>query len=1174
MTRTPLARPLSHGNRHIVSNHHPIPGQGFRNVGGPSRLSPLTPDAGSTVYARIPVTVGNGGEGRAGAAAEPPLRVRSDLRAPTPHAMYDSGMRQIFISYRRDDTRAFAGRIYDFLESHYGSANVFMDSDKLRGGSKSWEEQLEQALINCSALIVVIGSSWLTLKRHGNRRIDTPDDWVAREIAFGLRHGKPIHVVLEDHTPELRADDLPDGIRELASRQQLSLRHDHFRWDRARLLDWLEQEGAPDRSETGPMDLDRARRTLGVSLSQQACTDRWLSNRVVPLEVDSTDGVRGSLTDVLTTQSAPITLIEGEPGSGKSLFLRRLAATQLKEGVLPVPIYCDLKGLRSHDGASDLSRFVGARLGPGSESHTQFMDGHRAGIWRILLDGFDEIPAVLGARHTEKAVARYASEIEELAKQGKSSIVVASRPYRSPVERGWPTLRIIGLDRPQRRAVIAHWLGDNKLAHDVEAELLVTTSLEDARDNPMLLTLVCGYFADRGMLPPTLHHAIDAFVRRRLREHTASLQHHELGAQDVLEAAENIAFQMASQPGLGLRASVTLLAERLRDSTPSFSGAVDVLRAAMLARGATGSGSFEFVHRRLQEYFATRVVMDSEAVSPIALVTEARWRETAITLLQTTPERAPVLLDAALEAIRETFDDGPLPSSVAEIRSMRLAAMPDRFDWPGDSYQVLGTVSHAPAATAMHAVRHWADYILVGAIVHGLRADQIDALHRVGAASVELRELLLAWAFASESRVLRELAFQQTSKADLQPLPPSVRREVVVAMIAAHATGQLHQDRPRWAAHMKAVGGDLPRVLLALCWARWTYPILDTSTVFCICVLTGIAAMKSIGAGLILAVTGLVLVRGQCWWPSVRRLLAGLFLGVASMGTLLGPLGLVERSLGVVAIGAGLLLPGSVAVILGSHSLLVRILAPDHPLPKWPVALLPIPLVLICLRTALSEAFLGASALGLALLLLVAWDIAAPSIAATVTNVVAAPAVLVCVFFLPFVLTMSVVGAIVKTWQWGSDIRHSKRLKRSTAASVDLRVVIDNALGFYDDDKRSAYLRDIRTSGVMTPSSHGLVLLSDLERAIERDARAYLSAPVRVVVRYINEDLGFVLLWLSAQIGKRQVSDPSWSVTFARWYDGRPWARTLSLVNCGDLTVDELSLLRQQMASRLAASPA
>jgi hypothetical protein len=38
---------------------------------------------------------------------------------------------QIFISYRRDDSSAWAGRLYDHLSSHFASNHIFMDVDSL-----------------------------------------------------------------------------------------------------------------------------------------------------------------------------------------------------------------------------------------------------------------------------------------------------------------------------------------------------------------------------------------------------------------------------------------------------------------------------------------------------------------------------------------------------------------------------------------------------------------------------------------------------------------------------------------------------------------------------------------------------------------------------------------------------------------------------------------------------------------------------------------------------------------------------------------------------------------------------------------------------------------------------------------------------------------------------------
>ncbi len=43
-------------------------------------------------------------------------------------------MPRIFISYRRDDSAAYGGRIFDRLEGHFGQDQVFMDVDAIKPG--------------------------------------------------------------------------------------------------------------------------------------------------------------------------------------------------------------------------------------------------------------------------------------------------------------------------------------------------------------------------------------------------------------------------------------------------------------------------------------------------------------------------------------------------------------------------------------------------------------------------------------------------------------------------------------------------------------------------------------------------------------------------------------------------------------------------------------------------------------------------------------------------------------------------------------------------------------------------------------------------------------------------------------------------------------------------------
>ena len=64
----------------------------------------------------------------------------------------------IFISYRRDDSAASAGRLYDHLAHHFGKEQVFRDLDAIAPGTE-FEKVIEEQISQCNVLVAVIGPS-------------------------------------------------------------------------------------------------------------------------------------------------------------------------------------------------------------------------------------------------------------------------------------------------------------------------------------------------------------------------------------------------------------------------------------------------------------------------------------------------------------------------------------------------------------------------------------------------------------------------------------------------------------------------------------------------------------------------------------------------------------------------------------------------------------------------------------------------------------------------------------------------------------------------------------------------------------------------------------------------------------------------------------------------------
>src|SRR4051812_36405555 len=85
---------------------------------------------------------------------------------------------RVFLSYRREDSSGYCGRLYADLAGRFGNSNVFMDIDSLAPGS-DFVNAIGHALASCDATLVLIGPHWLTATgKRGRRRIDDPADFV------------------------------------------------------------------------------------------------------------------------------------------------------------------------------------------------------------------------------------------------------------------------------------------------------------------------------------------------------------------------------------------------------------------------------------------------------------------------------------------------------------------------------------------------------------------------------------------------------------------------------------------------------------------------------------------------------------------------------------------------------------------------------------------------------------------------------------------------------------------------------------------------------------------------------------------------------------------------------------------------------------------------------------
>jgi TIR domain-containing protein len=136
---------------------------------------------------------------------------------------------RVFISYRREDSRGYAGRLQGDLSRRYTSEAVFRDIEIPPG--VDFGEHINMLIDNCNVVLVLIGNGWLDARdREGKRRLDKDNDWVRLEIERALaRSNVEVIPVLVDGAKLPPREELPPTLASLRRLNAFEL--SDRRWD-------------------------------------------------------------------------------------------------------------------------------------------------------------------------------------------------------------------------------------------------------------------------------------------------------------------------------------------------------------------------------------------------------------------------------------------------------------------------------------------------------------------------------------------------------------------------------------------------------------------------------------------------------------------------------------------------------------------------------------------------------------------------------------------------------------------------------------------------------------------------------------------------------------------------------------------------------------------------------
>jgi len=188
----------------------------------------------------------------------------------------ETDLESVFLSYRREDSAGYAGRLAEHLSSEIGHQHVFMDVQDIVPG-QDFAQAIENTMSACQAVIVIIGPRWVAdLEQRGGR-----DDFVLHEVSVALRRNVTVIPVLVGGATMPSAAELPENISALSRRQALEIHDARFEDDAKLLVQALRRVPGFSRALVSPRRRMLARIVAGVVVVTAASIGiaRWMQSQ-------------------------------------------------------------------------------------------------------------------------------------------------------------------------------------------------------------------------------------------------------------------------------------------------------------------------------------------------------------------------------------------------------------------------------------------------------------------------------------------------------------------------------------------------------------------------------------------------------------------------------------------------------------------------------------------------------------------------------------------------------------------------------------------------------------------------------------------------------------------------------------------------------------------------------
>ncbi|MEO3746072.1 hypothetical protein [Plantactinospora sp. B5E13] len=348
-------------------------------------------------------------------------------------------------------------------------------------------------------------------------------------------------------------------------------------------------------------------RVAALGPAARPSEESWWADQ--PVRDDLAEFLAGYLTNPAAVE-APL-LVLGQPGSGKSVFTRILAARLPADDFLPVRVV-----LRDVPASADLQDQIeyAVRATTGERLDWPALVRSAGDVLPVvLLDGFDELLQATGVSQTDYLVKVAAFQRREAAQGRPVVVVVTSRTSvadRARPPEGTVALRLEPFDEPRVATWLANWNAvnaDGFAARGVTPlELPTVLAYRELAGQPLLLLMLALYDSDDNALRSAgelrqdqlYERLLRRFARREVEKQRPGLPDRELdrAVEQELRRLSVVAFAMFNRSAQWVtEAQLDADLAALFGPTPA-SGAGTELRAP-LRPAEIVLGRFFFVHR-------------------------------------------------------------------------------------------------------------------------------------------------------------------------------------------------------------------------------------------------------------------------------------------------------------------------------------------------------------------------------------------------------------------------------------------------------------------------------------------------------------------------------------------------------------------------------------------------